>query len=65
MAGDAVEGGVHAGECKAGHLEMIEFGPEPVIHGVAALAGGGEAGYQVVEHRGFEILLMAGVAGCG
>ncbi|SRR6266567_3095721 len=63
MAGDAVQGGVHAGEREAGHLEMIEFGPEPVVHGVAALASGGETGRDVIDYGGFEVLLMAGVAG--
>src|SRR6266567_1782430 len=63
MAGDAVQGGVHAGEREAGHLEMIEFGPEPVVHGEAALASGGETGRDVIDYGGFEVLLMAGVAG--
>ena len=39
----AVEGGVHPGQCKAGQLEVIELGPEPVVHRVTALTGSGEA----------------------
>ena len=43
MAGGAVQCGMHAGEGKAGHFKMIEFGSKPVVHRVAILTGGGEA----------------------
>ena len=65
VARDAVERGVHSGECKASQLEMIEFGPKPVVHGVAAFAGDGKTRSNVIEGGGFEVLLMAGVAGGG
>lgn len=42
VTGGAVQGGVHAGEGKAGEAQVIEFGSEPGVHAVAFLAGSGK-----------------------
>src|ERR1035441_8607203 len=55
--------GVRPGESVAGVLQVIELGPEPAIHRVAAFASGRESGSYVIDDRCLKILLMAGVAG--
>src|ERR1035438_9238879 len=61
VACGAGQSGVHPGQREPGELEVVEAGAEPTVHGVAALAGGGEAQRNVVENRRLEVLLMAGV----
>lgn len=63
MAGRALERGMHAGEGKACHFQMIELGSKPGIHGVAVLAGGWKARGHVIDNRSLEVLLMTGIAG--
>lgn len=62
VAGGTGEGSMHAGQRIAGVFQVVKFGVEPAVHGVATLAGGGEAERCVIEDGGAEVLLMAGVA---
>jgi hypothetical protein len=62
MAGNAVERCVGSGKCVAGVPEVIELGAEPVIHGMTALARGGELHADVVDDGRAVVLLVAGIA---
>ena len=48
VAGVAVQGGMHAGERKAGKAPVIELHAKPGVHAVAVLAGAGETGSGVI-----------------
>lgn len=63
VACGAGQSGMHPGQREPGEFEVVEAGAEPTVHGVAALAGGGEAQGNVVDDRRLEVLPMAGVAG--
>ena len=63
VTGLAFERGVHAGQCIAGDRQVIELGPEPVIHRVARLAGGGKT--RVIDGCIPGVLRVAGIAGGG
>jgi len=65
VACSAGESGVRPGQRVAGVFQVVEFGVEPTVHGVAGLAGGGKSHSNVVQNRGKEVLLMAGVASGG
>lgn len=65
MAGRAGECGVRAGQCVAGVFQMVKLGVKPAVHGVTAFAGSREAKPDVINNRGQEVLLMAGIAGRG
>ena len=64
MAVGARQGSVRPGERIARVFQMVELGAEPAVHRVATLAGGREPGCDMVDDRGPEVLLMAGVASC-
>lgn len=64
VARGAGQGCVHSGEGEAGDFEVVEPGVEPTVHGVTGFAGGGETERYVVENRGQEVLLVAGIASC-
>jgi len=53
---------VHSGQSETGNFEVVELSVEPTVHGVAGIAGGWEAERDVVENRGQEVLLVAGIA---
>jgi hypothetical protein len=54
--------GVHAGQSKAGELQVIEFHAEPGVHVMALLAGGREPGAGVAGAGGLlEVLGVAGI----
>lgn len=63
MASRARQSGVRAGQRVAGELQVIELSVEPRVHGVTALARGGESRRNMIQNRCLKILLMAGVAG--
>lgn len=65
VAGCAGQRGMRTSERVAGHLQVIEFGIEPGVHGVAVLAGCGESCRHVIEDRCLKIFLMAAIAGSG
>jgi len=58
VACSAGQSGVRPGERVARVLQVVEFGVEPTVHGVAGLARGGKAQPYVVDHRRQEVLLM-------
>jgi hypothetical protein len=64
MAGIAVQCGVGAYQSKSGEFEMVELGPEPVVHGVALVAAGRETAADVVGLGGLKVLRVARVALC-
>ncbi len=43
-------------------FQVVKFGVEPTVHGVAGLAGSGELESDVIDNRREEIFLMAGEA---
>lgn len=53
---------VRASQCKPSVLQMVEFGANPAIRGMAGLAVGREMQAYVIERRGQVILLVAGIA---
>ena len=55
---------VHSGECVAGVFQVIELRVYPAIHGVARGASGRKFEAGVIENRGKEVILMAGIAIC-
>ena len=57
--------GVSTAKSVARVFQMVKLGVEPAIHAMTALARSGEAELHVIDDRREEILLMAGVAGCG
>jgi len=63
VAGRAIECGVGPSQGKAGELQVVEGGTEPVVHRVAGFAGSGQPELPVVEHRRLEILLVTRDAG--
>jgi len=62
MAGCTRQRGMHPGQCESGHLQMVELRVEPDVHGMAGFAGNRKAERYVIENRGQEVLLMAGIA---
>ena len=62
MACRARQRGVRSGQCVAGDLQVVKFGVEPRVHGVAGLAGCRESRRDVIEHWCQKVLLMARVA---
>lgn len=63
MTGRAGKRSVRPGQRVTGVFQMVKLGIEPAVHRVAALAGCGEAKPDVIDNRGQEVLLMAGVTG--
>lgn len=62
VAGCTGQRGVRARERISRIFQMVELRVEPAVHGVARLAGCWEARRGMVQHRCFEVCLMAGVA---
>ncbi len=62
MAGIAVERGVGADQGKSRELQVVELGPEPVVHAVALLAAGRKTAADVVRFGGLKVLRMARIA---
>lgn len=62
MAGIAIERGVGAHQGESGELQVIELGPEPVVHAVALLAAGRETAADVTGFGGLKVLRMARIA---
>ena|ERR1017187_1391944 len=63
VASGALQRGMHAGESKARHLQVIEAGSEPVVNGMTGLACSGEARLHVIDNSGLEVLLVTGITG--
>lgn len=62
MAGIAIERGVGAHQGESGELQVIELGPEPVVHAVALLAASRETAADVTGFSGLKILRVARIA---
>ena len=56
----ALQGCMRSGQGEASELQVVEIDAEPVVHAMALLAGGGEAGGQVC--RGVGLLKIFGMA---
>lgn len=59
VAGIAVERGVGAHQGEPGELQVVELGPEPVVHAVALLAAGRETTAHVTGFGGLKVLRVA------
>ena len=53
---------MHAGECKASELKVIELRSEKTVHCVARLAGSRKAHRDVIKVRCAEVCGMAAIA---
>ena len=56
----ALQGRMRSGQGEASELQVVEIDAEPVVHAMALLAGGGEAGGQV--RRSVGLLKILGMA---
>ncbi len=63
VTGGAIQGGVHSGQSKARYLQVIKFGSQPGIDGMALLTLYGEIGSYVIRSRGLpKRVLVTGIA---
>ena len=53
---------MHPGQRITREFQVIEFGVEPAVHGVATFARGRKAESHVIDCLGCKVLLMAGIA---
>ncbi len=63
MACSALKGSVGAGERISRVAKVIKLRVEPTVHRMTALASGREAEPDVIDNRGAEVLLVAGITG--
>jgi len=62
MAGIAVQCGVGADQRKSSELQVVELGPQPIVHAMALLAARRKTAADVVGLGGLKVLRMARVA---
>ncbi len=65
VARGAGQGGVRTRKSVARVFQVVKLGVEPAVHAMTALARSGQAELHVIDDRREEVLLMAGVTGCG